>query len=278
MSFSIFELSRFKGRPINLYFFKTGSEANEYLAFSDGERAVTIAGITYTPAPIKRGRISSSGSLDRSQLSVSVTKNNPLFELYRVYPPSYAATLIVRQGHYDDTDSQFLSIWSGRIVDFEAVGNEVTFQCEPAGTSVRSPGLRRNFQRGCMHALYGSQCRATPAPVTTEAVSVAAGAVTLPPLWNGAVGAAKYIGGTAQWTPANSPRYLRNILNVSSDGLTLFLAGTTQALLTGGTVIVTPGCNHHMTDCEELHDNILNYGGSDWIPTDNPVGNSNQFY
>lgn len=278
MSFSIFELSRFKARPLNLYLFKTGAEAGEYLAFTDGERPITVGGIVYSPAPMKRGRITSSGSLDKSQLEITTTKSSPLFEIYRVYPPSFVITVVVKQGHYGDPDNQFLSIWSGRIADFEAQGNEVTFQCEPAGTSIRTPGLRRNFQRGCMHALYGPQCRATPHPIDTEVIGLVPGFITLDSGWNGSVPSPKFTGGTVGWTPTGGPRYLRTILSVSDDGLTLRVAGTTQALEVGDTVTVLVGCNHQMTDCMDLHDNILNYGGDDWIPTDNPVGNSNQFY
>lgn len=278
MSFAFFELSRFKGRPLNLYYFKVGDGPSDYIAFSDGERPITVGGVVYAPKPVKRGRIASSGSLDKTQLAISVSKNNPLFEIYRVYPPSYVVTLVIRQGHYGDPDNQFLVIWSGRIVDFEAMGNEVSFKCEPAGTSVKTPGLRRNMQRGCMHALYGPQCKAVPKPKTAEAAAVLPGYVTLPAGWNGAIPAAKFLGGTIQWTPAGSPRYLRTILDVSSDGNTLRVAGNTQGLAVGDEVTMLAGCNHWMTDCEDLHDNILNYGGCDWIPVENPVGSTNQFY
>ena len=278
MSFSIFELSRFKGRPLNLYYFKIGEQPSEFIAFSDGERPITVDGVTYDPQPVKRSRITSSGSLDKAQLSINVSRRNPLFEIYRVYPPSFVVTAIVRQGHYGDPDNQFLAIWSGRIVDFEVLANEVSFKCEPAGTSVKTPGLRRNMQRGCMHALYGDQCRAVPKPKTVQAAAVTSSHITLAAGWNGALPAAKFLGGTVQWTPAASPRVVRTIMDVSSDGLTLRVGGNTMGLAPGGTLIALAGCNHYMSDCKEVHDNILNYGGCDWIPNENPVGSTNQFY
>lgn len=278
MSFSFFETSRFKGRPLNLYYFKTGDLPGDFIAFSDGERNITVGGVVYKAEPVKRSRIASSGSLDKAQLSINVSRKNPLFEIYRVYPPSYVVTVVVRQGHYGDPDNQFLAIWSGRIVDFESMGNEVSFKCEPAGTSARTPGLRRNMQRGCMHALYGPQCKAEPKPKVAEAAAVTGGHITLPAGWNGAIAAEKFVGGTIQWLPVDGLRVTRTVLDVSSDGLTLRVAGNTQGLAVGAEVTALAGCNHWMTDCKELHDNILNYGGCDWIPVQNPVGSTNQFY
>lgn len=276
MSFSIFELSRFKGRPLNLYYFKIGHGAGDYLAFTDGERELTLAGIVYGPAQIKRGRITSSGSLDKSTLDVQMPRTNPLVELFRVYPPNFVVTLVVRQGHYGDADNQFLAIWSGRIINFEISGNEASFGCEPVGTSVRRPALRRNYQYGCPHALYGPHCGAAKNSVPKVVLALSGSTVTLPSGWNGAIDPAKFIGGVVEWSPPTGATAVRTIIRIAGDVLTL--AGITQGLSVGDTVGLVVGCNHQMSDCGTIHGNIVNYGGQPWIPTVNPVGNANQYY
>ena len=277
MSFSIFELSRFKGKPLNLYYFKIGPGANDYYAFTDGERELTLSGVVYSPVQIRRGRISSSGSLDKSTLEIQVPKTNPLFEIYRVYPPNFVVTMIVKQGHYGDPDNQFLSIWSGRVINFSIEGNEVSFSCEPVGTSTRRPGLRRNYQYGCPHDLYGaSTCKATKVGTPFVIQALTGGTLTLPNGWNGSLDAAKFIGGLVEWSPSSGALASRSIIRASGNVLTI--AGLTQGLSIGDSVNVIVGCNHQMSDCSTIHGNIPNFGGQPWIPTENPIGYTNQYY
>ena len=276
MSFSIFELSRFRARPLNLYYFKIGPGAGDYFAFTDGERELTLAGIVYSPVQIKRSRITSSGSLDKSTLDVQMPRTNPLVELFRVYPPNFVVTVVVKQGHYGDADNEFLAVWSGRIINFEIGGNEASFGCEPVGTSVRRPALRRNYQYGCPHALYGPHCGAPKVGIPKVVLALSGSTVTLPAGWNGAIDPTKFVGGVVEWSPITGATAVRTIIRIAGDVLSL--AGVTQNLGVGDTVNLVVGCNHQMTDCGTIHGNIVNYGGQPWIPTVNPVGNANQYY
>lgn len=59
----------FWGEPVELYLFATG-DSTQY-AYTDGEREITLDGVTYVPIPIERGRISSSAGLDKTQMTVT---------------------------------------------------------------------------------------------------------------------------------------------------------------------------------------------------------------
>jgi hypothetical protein len=48
-------------------------------------------------------------------------------------------SLIIRQGHIGDPDSEFLVIWAGRIVAAHREGGEAVLSGEPVSTSLRRP-------------------------------------------------------------------------------------------------------------------------------------------
>src|SRR5690606_25380278 len=146
-----------------------------FYAYTDAETAVVFEGITYVPIPISRSAVKASGTLDKSALKVSVPINAEIAELFRIYPPAQVVTLVIRQGHIGDPDSEFLVHWSGRVLSTERKDSECEFSCEPIATSMRRTGLRRHYQIGCPHVLYGPRCRASKALATTvaEALTVA---------------------------------------------------------------------------------------------------------
>ena len=42
----------------------------------------------------------------------------------------------------------------------------------------------------------------------------------------------------------------------------------------GPMATVYPGCSHNTTDCDTVFDNLDNYGGFPYLPSENPFGNS----
>lgn len=284
MSFESYEESRAKGQPVDLYFFKYGSAANAYYAYTDAEQEVTFGGIVYRPITIKRANFTSSGTLDKTALKVNCPINTDISVLFSVYPPGQVVTLIIRQGHVNDPAQEYKVIWTGRVIQCERDGSEATLTCEPVATSMRRAGLRRNYQLTCPHVLYGAQCKANKltATITIPAISLSQGTrITLNDGWSGSISPAKYIGGMVEWATANGPEQ-RTILQIV-DLKTLVLSGPTTGLSAGTNIDVSLGCNHQMGvgpqpdgDCGPLHNNIQNFGGQPWIPTANPI-NTNPF-
>lgn len=277
MAFSFFESSRYRGRPFFLYLIRYGAGANEFYAFTDNETAVTAAGITYEPRQIAHGGIATTGTLDKSAVEVTAPRTNELFELFRVYPPSYRVQLTIRKGHNGDADVGTVVVWSGRVLSMNVAGDECTFTCEPISTTLRRLGLRRNWQYGCPHVLYGPGCMAIKNNVRQiGTVTVATGSeITLLAGWNGPIAAGKFIGGFIEITAQTI--IPRTILRIDA-GNKLTLAGNLPDLPAGTAIAIFPGCAHDMTDCKEVHNNIVNFGGQPWIPTANPIGSRNNFY
>jgi len=282
MTFASYETSRDAGKPVDLYFFRHGSDPAAYYAYTDADFPLTVdhgdGPITYEAVPIRRGEISSTGTLDRSTLEVSTARDAELADLFRVYPPSQVVTLIIRQSHLDDPDEEFPVVWTGRIVSSSRKkDSSVSYSCEPVSTSMRRPGLRRHYQYGCPHALYGPQCSANKAAATVTATvdSISGTSVTLDTGWN-AHDVSKYLGGMIEWTNDDGQQEMRTILRVTGD--TLSCSGILRDLDVGATISVILGCSQQLGDCKDLHNNIVNYGGQPWIPLKNPVGFYNNYY
>ena len=283
MTFAAHEESRADGNPVSLFKFIYGTEAGEYYAYTDHTEELTIDSVTYAPVPISRNNVVSNGTLDKSAIKISTDVGTDLAEIFRVYPPSNVVTLVIREGHIGDADNEYLVVWSGRIVAANRQHGELYCTGEPVSTSLRRPGLRRHYQHGCPHQLYGPQCQASKAAATVSATvaSIDGATVTLNAGWEGAFAAAKFLKGMLEWPAPGGSTERREIIRVTGD--TLSLSGLPNDLAARDAVDVVLGCNHKAYaedggDCLPLHNNIENFGGCRWIPTKNPIGTLNNYY
>lgn len=286
MTYDAIEASRAKGSPVELYYFRHGSDPAAFYAYSDVESDVVFAGNTYRKLRVKRGSVVASGSLDKSRLTVSVPPDSEIAELFRIYPPGRVVTLVIRAGHLTDPDDEFPVVWVGRVLQCSrgnSPGPDAELTCESANTSMRRSGLRRNYQLSCPHVLYGvgpGLCNADRAAATVAATLSSKGqaSLTFSAGWNGSRNPQKFVGGLATWTTAALTEQ-RTILRVS--GNTLHLTGPTPGLSVGASVSLSLGCNHQIDDCQFLHatagapnpggGNVLNYGGQPFIPLRSPI-------
>jgi hypothetical protein len=247
VTFSTYEASRELGDPVQLFFFKYGPDLGNYYAYTDHTDAIVYSGVTYTPVPVARENVSTDGTLDKSTIKITVDIGTDIAELFRVYPPAYVVSLVIRQGHIGDPDEEFLVIWAGRVVADSRDDGETTLNGEPISTSMRRPMLRRHYQYGCMHALYSvgpGLCNADKASKTLSATvaSVTGATVTMTAGWNGSFDKAKFLGGFFEWVNDVTLTDRRTIIRVAGD--TLSLSGIPKDVDTGDTVSVILGCNH----------------------------------
>lgn len=288
MTFANREESRFAGEPVNLYLFRYGDMDAEVVGYTDAEIRIPHNGILYTQIPIDRSKITSSGTLDKANVTITTPQDSALARLYLIYPPSSVTTLIMRQGHINDPDADYRVVWSGRVISCALKGSKAEFTCEPVTTALRRNGLRRRYQYGCPHVLYGDQCRASKIAATTvvEVEAVAGARITLPLGWVAPARAQKFVGGLCEWTNVAGGREIRTILKVENGGTRFLLAGTTRGISVGTSVAMSLGCNHKAGiaaqpdgDCGPLHANILNFGGQMFIPFKSPIAfGVNNFY
>ncbi len=284
MALNDYETSRDRGQPVELYQFTYGPGANDYHAYTDGSAQVLHNGITYDPLPISRTNIRTRGKLEANEIRVTVPATSQIANLFRIYPPGQIVTLRVRQGHVPNPDDpsswalgeNFPVAWMGRVLEAQRDENKAVLTCEAVSASMKRPGLRRHYQWPCPLVLYGTRCRADKAAASaTATVSGATGnRITLVEPWGlSGIAPEKYIGGLAEWSGAAGTER-RTILRVEGTA-TLVLSGPVLTLAANDPVTVILGCNHALDDCENLHNNVVNYGGQPFIPTVNPVGKNN---
>lgn len=280
--FSFLQGSRDKSVPIHLYEVVYGVGSTNRIRLTDAEEPVVIEGNTFQVAQIKHSEIHASGTLDKSELNVFTRYDSPLAELFRHYPPSQVVYLTIYRGEADDPDQEFYTIWSGRVLSCNIEVYEAKLTCEPIGTAVRRPGLRRNFQVGCPHVLYGPSCGADRNlfSVTSPVRGVSGSSIRLEGDWHGAWQPGQFLNGMAEWEDARGNIITRTILQMTADtgSHSLLLAGALSGLRVGMSVRLSLGCNHQLGDCTDVFHNAPNYGGCPWIPTKNPVGSYNPFY
>jgi len=270
-----FEESRTQGNPDALYLFSVGGRSYPY---TDYERELTIEGITYQPIAIDRDSINTSGTLDKSQLRVRMPRSEDIPQLFRIFPPSDVVSLIIYEGHHEDPDLQFLCIWSGRVLGCGHQGTTAELTCEPVSTSLRRSGLRRRWQYTCPLVLYGAECGLNKDDhfITTTASAMQGAYMSFSAGWNGSYDAARFVGGVVSWT-YDGAIYMRSILKVDAANNKLLLDGVVQNISVGASVKVYLGCAHTLSACTELG-NILNFGGQESIPKQNPIGYANRFF
>ena len=286
MSFEDLEESQESGLPISLYLIQYGTEAENYWAYCDADSVIAHDGILYKPILIGREEIESSGGLDNKTLDIDITPNAEIVEFYRNRRPTNIVTLTIRQGHYDDMASDFQVTWVGRILSVQQKARFATISAEPIVTSLRRPGLRRHYQHGCPHDLYGDECRADQA--SKERVVAATGVgqnyFEFATGWEGSLDKSRYPNGFLQWNDPETGSLLpMTILKVLQDTPSagtdrLVVRGDVSSAVVGISVSIFVGCNKSESDCSDVHDNIVNYGGQVHIPGTNPVGFVNQFY
>lgn len=279
MSYEAVEESQQDGLVASLFLIEYGDAATSFFAYTDADEPVTFDGVTYLPTTIGREKIEANGNLDKSTLTIDITPNASIVQLFRGRLPSSRVTMTIFQGHVGDGD--FKAVWVGRVISVTRKTRFAQIAGEPVSTVMKRAGLRRHYQYGCPWALYGSECKANKARATRSVPTTAVGDnfVEFNDGWQGTFGKAKFVGGYLQWVDNETGiRQTRTILTFGENENQLVVNGDIFGIETGDQAEVVLGCNHQFSDCENLHLNIVNFGGQPWIPKDNPTTLTNQFY
>lgn len=288
MSFESRETSRSLGTPISLLLFRWAAHSDAFSGYTDADRAVSHqpsgfdAPILFEPTTIEIPQRRIAGTPDRNRIEFALPRDIGIAELYRTQPPSYVTTVRMFQGHEDDPEQQFIATWAGRVLGVRFDGPQAKFICDPVSSASRRVGLRRPYQLGCPHVLYGPQCKADKVAATTTLF------LGLSDISNTSIRIAdgvlpndsqKYFGGIVRWC-ADRGEVIRTISGVEelSSDVILHLGGPTTGLDEEMAVDITLGCAHTMDDCLNLHNNIHNHGGFPFIPTENPIGTQNNIF
>lgn len=282
MSYPILEDSVDAGRPLYFYEFIYGDSATTAYRYVAALALTLYGGRPWRPFPIKHSEIVTSGSLDKQTLTVTAREDIDITALVVTRPPSRITTLNIYRGHTGDDDMRM--IWTGRVLSGNMTDtSEVELACESISTSQLNIGLRRKYQRGCPHALYGRACGVDKSLHSESGSSTAvANSMTVSVSMTGddrGLTAATMTGGIFRITLKNGMTEIRAIssaVNTGGRSWTLTLVSPIYDMTAGRPISVSKGCQHTYDACKNVFSNGDNYGGCANIPTKNPF-NANQF-
>lgn len=257
--------------PIELYTF-TVYQTNYLYTTASTNQVVQLR--EYEAFPLRRSSPKASGEIARNNIEVRARHDFPIAAFFDGSPPSTVVLLAIARIHRTDTVPQ--PFWNGRVLSCKFEGDFAVFHCENIYTSLRRPGLRRLYGRGCPYVLYGPECQADE---ELHEQSVVLASVDGNALESGTfdVGSdGRYAGGFVEIELVAGEPIRRGI--VSHDGRFVYLTHPIAGLEAGMTVRVLPGCKHNIVDCHNFFDNVDNYGGlAPYLGGKNPFGNNGVF-
>lgn len=306
MSYWAIEESAKEGNPIELYHFQaqgvswryTSADKHIYMAGhgqdesppSENYYDIYFDENVYVSVPITRNDIDQTNDISKSDLEVTVARNNPLAGLFILNAPETVTSLTIYRGHklvgsadvspefspeyspgdefvpdrFESTD--FITVWKGRVVTVSFAGDEAKFNCESVFTSLKRYGLLAKYQYICRHPLYSAgRCNVSKESyLHTGEIGEIDGLLLAihgvdgqPNGW--------YVGGyiqIGQFVHRHIVGHEGNVVKINKP--------LSPDIEVGMSANIYAGCDHSLATCRDKFDNLLNFGGFPFIPLINP--------
>ena len=224
--------------------------------------------VTFRTVPISRSKIELSTDNTSASFEVEFPLDAEFLELFRVSPPSGLVTLLCEK--YDlITQKPMEIVFKGRIINVAWNLTNAVVNCESSSQAIKRMGLRRHYQYGCPHMLYGGECRVDREQYVTidQATNVTGSSLDLLSVAGRADN--YFAGGYIEYTHVELQTVERIAVSASS-GITLTLFSFPIGLEAGMDVRAYAGCDRTIATCSAKFNNTENYGGTPFIPTKNP--------
>lgn len=260
MSYTDREQSASAGHPLELYRFSLGGE--QWL-FTSADHEVAHGPDLYQPGFIKRGGFTKGGDARKATLEIEVAASNPVALRFRTGWLATTLVLTIYRHHHEDAD--YAVLWKGRVTACKWSGSVATLTSDSVFTLFSRAGLRRVYQIGCPHVLFGAACglNAASYAVAATASAVSGNAVAIPAI-SGYPGG-YFVGGMLCF--GGECRML-----VASSGADILMVDMIADFASGSAVTLWPGCPRDTGTCASRFNNIANFGGLPFLPSKNPFG------
>lgn len=226
---------------------------------------------TYTPISIDRSEIEQKKDLARANLDIVLPLDNEMGLRWMKDNGELLVGLTIFTRLKNGT---FQVRWKGRLSGVLPGMTNITLKFESIFTSLRRPGLRARYQRSCRHPLYGRGCYLNAETFATVSACTASSGATVTCTAAAGKPDGYFVGGMLR-TPDGVLSYI-----IGHTGATITLQrmsfNLASEIANGFPFMVKlyPGCDHTRATCISKFNNLLNYGGFDWIPQKNPTGGS----
>jgi len=233
-----------------LYLFERGATKYPY---TNGLDSISFGGDTYTPEIISYDRINITDEVFRAQINLSIPVSN---ELVSVIMNNFTGNVTTLKIYREES-----LFWAGRVTSSRIIKDNATLICESIYSSIKRLGVKSTYERLCRHALYSDNCgvdKSLYAYLNVEITGINGREITIPA-----------VSGTDDIFKLgmlyNGIEYV-TILKRVGDVFTIIKS---IDLTVGQLVTLYNGCNHTMDDCHITFDNIINFGGFQFMPSSN---------
>lgn len=281
--FNDYETSARGGKPTHLFLFGRQSLAWRYAAC---DHDVEIGGKTYTAAAISRSEIKQTSEKPQDEITITLPyvldpnatekpATQDLGDNWNPFVPSDPVSVICMATHLNDPDQEIATEWIGQVAQPKYTDGQLELTCQPPGQISKALYQGARWSRGCWKTLYSKGprgCNLDPDSVRISATVTAIDGVN--------VTAAEFAGATLtlaggflEFTRPDGLTERRSIMSWAQGSQTVALLYPIPSLVVGASISVLPGCEHTWAACVARH-NTVNYGGSVYLPVQDPMNKS----
>lgn len=256
---------------VELYRF-TEQDSADVWTFTSSDTRITYNSEDYLPISITRTGTEIKNDLAKADLTITLPLTNGMAMRWM----KDNGELLVGMTIFTRNKAGVTNVtWKGRLASVVPGMSNIQLKFESIFTSMRRPGLRARYQRSCRHALYGRGCLVDPDDYAlTSAVTAVTGGRTLTCTAASGEATGYFVGGMLR----SPDGVLSYIVDHVGTAITIQrMSYSLQQAIDAGfpfDVILYPGCDHSRATCISKFNNLLNYGGYDFIPVKNPTGGS----
>lgn len=283
MSLSIYENRTEIGQPVRLFEFTYGTGSGDRYLYNSSDRDIDFDGDTYLAFPITMQALKRGMRPTSNPVEILVPSDSDISQLFDGTPPRRIILVRVFQGHLPNegesdafsTGARFTLLYSGNVIERKKKDETASLTCESFGLGLKRPGLTRFYSRECPFVLYGARCQANKnaASFTATVAGVAGRQITVDDdNWNNGNDFANFIGGLVEW---GGPQGTETRTIMGATATTIRVDSPVSGLSADDELTVIYGCARTMTACRDVHDNIVNFGGTPFIPRENPTNKNN---
>jgi uncharacterized phage protein (TIGR02218 family) len=248
-------------KPVELYHFWTESDLEWY--YSNSDVPITFESNLYSPTALTRGTVEWDSQLNISKLTVTLSHTREPVLQYIAQNPLDVVWVTVMRLFRDQDPYEAGIIFVGQIKDVAFQGVSAVANC--VGFEVyldrQIPTLR--YQKQCNWIFGDANCTAigniqtgTVSSVSDTGLEVDVDGIS--PEDDGYYDLGKFVFG-------DNKRMI-----TSYSGSTFIIRNKIEPLQAGDSVTVYPGCDGNIITCRDTYDNVVNFGGFPYIPSDNP--------
>jgi uncharacterized phage protein (TIGR02218 family) len=266
VSFNQYEKSVEDSRPVELITLTVGGDVTRICSAEDD---ITVGGVTYTAHPLERDDLKVEDG-ERNALKLTVSADLAFVANYVSNVPAAEATVQIYRLQRADGTEEVVSLYRGYVsnVKFTQAGRVAELAINPMRKMAKRPAPRCKYSGQCNNVLYDDLCGVTAGdPSYTHSTGTVSSITGFVYEVSGAAafGDGFFAGGTLENAAGGEARM---VIAHTGNNLTVTLPLETVAV--GDLVTVRAGCGHTVTDCHSKFNNLANFGGFPFVPSNNP--------